>query len=132
MRVAFASSDGRAIDQHFGTSERFYLWEIAPEHAEAIGRVVVASTGEDGEDRIRARADALDGCTMVYTTHIGGPAAAKLVGRRIHPSKAIENTPIDRAIADLQTVLRGKPPPWLRKAAGLAAPTIEYNENPDE
>ena len=132
MRIAFASSDGRAIDQHFGAAERFYLWEIGPERAEAVGRVVLVASGEEREDKIIARADALDGCTMVYTTQIGGPAAAKLVGRRIHPSKASENKPIADAIAELQNVLRGRPPPWLRKAAGLAAPSIEYAEELDE
>jgi nitrogen fixation protein NifX len=132
MRIAFASSDGRAIDQHFGAAERFYLWEIGPERAESVGSVVLAASGEEREDKIIARADALDGCTMVYTTQIGGPAAAKLVGRRIHPSKASKNTPIADAIAELQSVLRGRPPPWLRKAAGLAAPNLECAAELDE
>jgi nitrogen fixation protein NifX len=124
MRIAFASSNGQVVDQHFGGTERFYLWEVGPERAEAVGQVSLCANGADQQDKIVARADALVGCTMVYTTQIGGPAAAKLVGRRIHPSKASMNTPIADAIADLQAVLRGKPPPWLRKAAGLAEPNI--------
>ncbi len=132
MRIAFASSDGRAIDQHFGTAERFYLWDVGPDRAEAVGRVLLNADGEELEDKIIARANALDGCTMVYTTQIGGPAAAKLVGRHIHPSKAIANKPIADAVCELQTVLRNKPPPWLRKAAGLVAPDFEGSAMGDE
>lgn len=131
MRIAFASSDGRVVDQHFGAAERFYLWEIGPERAEAVGRVLLASDGDEREDKILARAAALDGCTMVYTTQIGGPAAAKLVGRHIHPAKAKANTVIADAIVELQNVLRGKPPPWLRKAAGLSEPAVQLEEDWD-
>jgi nitrogen fixation protein NifX len=132
MRIAFASSDGQAIDQHFGTAERFFLWEVGPDRAEAVGRVSLNPDGEEREDKIIARANALDGCTIVYSTQIGGPAAAKLVGRHIHPTKAVANKPIADAVCELQTVLRGKPPPWLRKAAGLSAPDSEYREKGDE
>jgi nitrogen fixation protein NifX len=59
-----------------------------------------------------------DGITIgiVYTVQVGGPAAAKLVAQRIHPLKTGAELPISDAIARLQTVLRGTPPPWLRKA----------------
>jgi nitrogen fixation protein NifX len=132
MRIAFASSDGKNIDQHFGTTLRFYLWDIGPESAEAVGNLVPGTDGEEREDKIIARATALDGCTIVYTTQIGGPAAAKLVSRHIHPSKAAPNKPIADAICELQQVLRGRPPPWLRKAAGLSEPEREHKEDADE
>jgi nitrogen fixation protein NifX len=132
MRIAFASSDGKVVDQHFGAAERFYLWDIGPERAEAVGRVVLGADDEEREDKIVARATALNGCTMVYTTQIGGPAAAKLVGRHIHPTKTAPNTPIADAIAQLQSVLRGKPPPWLRKAAGMTSNAFVFDEMHDE
>lgn len=116
MRVAFASSDGRKVDCHFGQAEHFHLWEVEPERATAVGKVGLGTVGEEREDRILARAEALDGCTLVYTTQIGGPAAAKLVSRHIQAVKAAPDTPIAEAIAKLQGVLKGKPPPWLRKA----------------
>ncbi|MGC4066693.1 MAG: nitrogen fixation protein NifX [Polyangiaceae bacterium] len=118
MRVAFASTDGKTVNAHFGHAECFYLWDIGPNTAAAVGRVKLTSDAEDGEDRIVAKARALDGCTLVYITQIGGPAAAKLVGHHIQPVKALSDTPIDEAILKLQTVLQNRPPPWLRKALG--------------
>lgn len=122
MRIAFASSDGKNVNAHFGHADSFYLWEIGPETAEAVGRIRLQPDLEEREDRILARAAALDGCTLVYTTQIGGPAAAKLVGRHIQPVKAISDTPIAEAISKLQDVLKGNAPPWLRKALAMGQP----------
>ena len=38
-----------------------------------------------------------------------------LVARRIHPLKTQGDLPIAEAVAKLQQVLRGNPPPWLRR-----------------
>jgi nitrogen fixation protein NifX len=115
MKIAFTSSDGRTIDQHFGQASQFWIWEIGPETAEPLGAVAVGPSGADEEDRIAARASAIAGCAVVYTQQIGGPAAAKLVSRRIHPMKTGAEVPVAEVIAKLQEVLRGKPPPWLRR-----------------
>jgi nitrogen fixation protein NifX len=114
MRVAFTSTSGTLIDQHFGHADHFWIWEIGPETAEPVGRVSALLAGDE-EDRTQARAAAIAGCAIVYTQQIGGPAAAKLVSRRIHPMKTQTELPIREAVARLQGVLRGSPPPWLRR-----------------
>ena len=118
MRVAFTSTDGVRIDQHFGQTDRFYVWEIGPDEARRVEEVNAITSAEDEEDRIVARASAIADCAIVYTVQIGGPAAAKLVSRRIHPMKTATELPIAEVVARLQEVLRGNPPPWLRKAMG--------------
>ncbi len=124
MKVAFTSTDGERIDQHFGMAAWFYVWEIAPERAELLGKVSAITSAEDEEDRIAARASAIADCAIVYTMQIGGPAAAKLVSRRVHPMKTATEVPIAEVVSRLQEVLRGNPPPWLRKAMGQRdAPT---------
>jgi nitrogen fixation protein NifX len=115
MKIAFASSDGSQVDRHFGETETFYLWEVGPDALACLGPVPVPER-EGQEDRILARADLLAGCTVVCVAQIGGPAAAKLVSRHIHPLKTAQDTPVSEMLQKLQTVLRGKAPPWLRKA----------------
>ncbi len=122
MRVAFTSSDGKQVDEHFGMCSHFQVWEVGPDRAEFVERVSAITRAEDEEDKIAARASAVAGCAIVYTVQIGGPAAAKLVARRIHPMKTGGEAPIADLVAKLQEVLRGKPPPWLRKAMGMAGP----------
>lgn len=116
MKIAFTTSDGSMIDQHFGQCESFQIWEIGPDQAGFIETVTTDPHGSDEEDRIAARARVLADCAIVYTMQIGGPAAAKLVAQKIHPMKT--NTPVSlpETVAKLQEVLRGNPPPWLRKA----------------
>ena len=124
MRVAFTSTSGTTIDQHFGQAGHFFVWEVGPEAAAPVGRVEALAVGDE-EDRTVARASAIAGCAIVYTQQIGGPAAAKLVSRRIHPMKTGEPLPVEVAVARLQEVLRGRPPPWLRRLLEPSADAAE-------
>lgn len=116
MKVAFASTDKIHIDEHFGRAENFLIWEIGPEEAAFSGVLQVKSAGEDEENRIEARGAALADCALVYVAQIGGPAAARLVAKKIHPIKSKECEPIAEVVVKLQEVLRNNPPPWLKKA----------------
>ncbi len=129
MKIAFTSSDGRVIDEHFGQTREYWIWEVGAEQAEFLTKVSPLVTDGDEEDRTAARAHAVAECAIVYTVQIGGPAAAKLVARKIHPMKTAAPLPIADAIAKLQQVLKGSPPPWLRKAmGGSAAPSVSAEE----
>ncbi len=119
MKVAFASTDKIHIDEHFGRAEEFYVWTIGPDRAEFSGVIQVKSEEDmDGhsDDKIEARGEALAECALVYVGEIGGPAAARLVAKKIHPLKSKTKEPIAEVVAKLQDVLKGSPPPWLRKA----------------
>ncbi len=116
MKIAFSTSTGEIIDQHFGQCQSFHIWEVEPDEARFLVAVSVGVHGTDEEDRIAARAQLLAGCAIVYTMQIGGPAAAKLVAHKIHPMKTDVEVNLKEAVERLQEVLRGNPPPWLRKA----------------
>jgi len=128
MKVAFTSSTGEIIDQHFGQCQNFFIWEIGPEDAGLVATISSISTDGDEEDRITARAVALADCAIVYTMQIGGPAAAKLVARKIHPMKTNTEVPVTEIVGKLQEVLRGNPPPWLRKALNKDTATSFLDE----
>ena len=120
MRIAFTSSDGKSVDEHFGRCACFFVWEVDAERA-AFEKVVSAvTTAQDEEDRTSARVSAVADCAIVYTVAVGGPAAAKLVSHRIHPMKTGAPIEIAAVVDRLQEVLRGTPPPWLRKAMAEA------------
>jgi len=116
MKVAFASTDKVHIDEHFGHAEEFYVWNIGPDSAEFSGVIQVKDENGDAADRIEARGAALAECALVYVGEIGGPAAARLVAKKIHPLKSKTREPITEVVSKLQEVLKGNPPPWLRKA----------------
>lgn len=116
MKVAFASTDKVHIDEHFGKAREFCLWEINAENAEFAGVLQVDEGTGDADDRIEARSSALADCALVYVGQIGGPAAARLVAKKVHPLRSKTAEPISEVVEKLQQVLQGDPPPWLKKA----------------
>lgn len=126
MKVAFTSSSGEIIDQHFGQCQDFHIWEIGPDEAHLHTTISGISTDGDEEDRITARGNALAECAIVYTMQIGGPAAAKLVARKIHPMKTNTEVPVAEIVARLQEVLQGNPPPWMKKAMNKDNSIMKY------
>ena len=116
MKVAFASTDKVHVNGHFGQAEEFAIWEIGPDNAEFTGMLQVKAESGDIDDKIEARGAALSDCALVYVAQIGGPAAARLVAKKIHPLKSKDQEPIVDIVAKLQQVMQDNPPPWMRKA----------------
>ena len=120
IRVAFASVDGITVDDHFGWARSFYIFDVSAEGSKRSGRIVCeAETAEGGnnEDKLEAKVEALDGCHIVYSRAIGGPAAARLSRKRIQPLIARDEVEIEALIGQLGRVLNGAMPPWLRRIA---------------
>lgn len=126
MKIAFATQDLKTVDAHFAGARHFAVYDVSAEDSrfvEAIGFDQIS--GEDGvhvdpdEDRITPRADALAGCAILFLLAIGGPAAAKVVARKIHPVKLKGPEPIEQVLQRMRTMLAGSPPPWLRKAMNM-------------
>jgi nitrogen fixation protein NifX len=115
MKVAFSTSTGIAIDENFRTSKSFTIWHVGPEEACYVETIFIDTKDGSEEDRISVQADSLSDCAIVLAREINGPAAAKLVARNIHPMKTGSNITVEEFIGKLQKVLRGNPPPWIRK-----------------
>ena len=128
MKVAFATQDMHTLDAHFGGARNLAIWDVSPDgyhFLEAVRFDEVSNQDgahAEGHDRIDARVDALDGCALLFVLAIGGPAAARVVGRRVHPVKLPRPEPIGDILERLRTMLNGTPPPWLRKALKGASP----------
>jgi nitrogen fixation protein NifX len=118
MKVAFATEDLLRVDAHFGWARNIAVYDVSPE-AHRLVEVVQfdCDLKEDGtEDKLTAKLEAIKDCAIVYVAAIGGSAAAKVVNLKVHPVKVVQPVPIDDLIARMQDVLKGTPPPWIRKA----------------
>lgn len=124
LRIAVATDDMETLDAHFGSARRFALYDVTADTARFVEAVAFdAVTGRDGrhpdsEDRITPKVEALAGSALLFVLAIGGPAAARVVRAGIHPIKLKEPEPIAAVIERVQTMLRGAPPPFLRKILG--------------
>lgn len=114
MLIAFATTGEERINAHFGLADSFAVYEVNPAGSE-FKEMITLPKSEQDDDKVELRAEILKQCAVVYCTHIGGPAAARLVQSGIQPLKAPEGTPITQELQRLQTMLRDTPAPWLRK-----------------
>ncbi len=118
MKVAFTTQDMQGVDAHFGWAKNVAVYEISPDGHRFVEAIQFdGDLKEDGnEDKLAAKIDAIRDCAIVYVAAIGGSAAARVVAAKIHPVKVAEGTPIQELLDRLEQVLKGTPPPWLRKA----------------
>ena len=118
MKVAFATQDQQRVDAHFGWAKHLAVYEVTPTGYSFVHDFEFGEDlAEDGnEDKLGPKLDAIRDCAIVYVAAIGGSAAARVVATKIHPVKVPAPEPILDILEKLQGVLKGTPPPWLRKA----------------
>jgi nitrogen fixation protein NifX len=120
LRVAVASQHGSRVDAHFGFARRLMVFDVTP-RTHRLVQVVLCPPDEtdadraDDEDRIGSKVAALAGCHVLFALAIGPPAAARVIGANIHPIKVDEAESIPFLIARVQSMMRRRPPPWLRR-----------------
>lgn len=127
IRIAIATQDMKALNAHFGSARKFAIYDVNADTSSFVSVVAFDDVSEedgkhkeDGDDKITPKVEALAGVHLLFVKAIGGPAAAKVVRSGIHPVKIADTQPIDEVITRVQTMLRGAPPPWLRKILGQA------------
>lgn len=118
MKIAFASTDGRIINRTFGEANDFKIWEIGPDRAAYCGDRNAITSHLAKEERNAARVSAVADCPIVCSVDISTVALAKVVAHKAFHLKTGSEKPIAEVIEKLQAVLRGNPPPWLKKAMG--------------
>ena len=88
LRVAFASSDGATVNDHFGWGLEFLLFDVSAQGSNKSGQITFVPEEQDEaehSERNFVKAEALSQCHIVYAAAIGGPVAAKLTQRKIQP-----------------------------------------------
>lgn len=126
MKIAFTTSDQVHINAHFGWAKKIDVYDVTTEGYTFVETLSFeGDLKEDGnEDKLLPKVEALNDCTIVYVSAIGGSAAARLIKNRITPVKAqSEDQEITDVLSRLVETLNGSPPPWLRKALQQRKPT---------
>ncbi len=116
IRIAIASNNGERLDGHFGSCARFLIYQVSADASRLIDIRSMAHSPSRSDDKNDFRAESLADCQLLYVVSIGGPAAAKVVKRDIHPIKLPNGAAAAEVLDELQRVLGDTPPPWLAKA----------------
>jgi nitrogen fixation protein NifX len=139
LRIAMATEDGKSLDAHFGSARKFAFYEVTAHASRLVGVAEFdevsnesGSHATDDYDRIGPKVAALAGCSLLFVLAIGGPAAARVVGAKIHPVKLPGRESIESVVGRVQKMLSGTPPPWLRKAMSpTPSRTMEFLDRDD-
>lgn len=134
MKIAFATQDQQRVDAHFGWAKFLAVYELdASGHRHVQTFPFGEDLAEDGnEDKLAPKLAAIADCAIVYVAAIGGSAAARVVASKIHPIKVAQPEPIAELLDRMQEVLKGTPPPWLRKALAKGQERAAEFEDDDE
>lgn len=127
MKIAFATTDGINVDEHFGRAGMFAIYELTKNGCQFIetrkfadGRdAAIEATkgmGQVHDDKVQKKVERLMDCKIIYLTEIGGPSAARLVRKGIMPIKLKEVVSIEESLQKLIGTIKTSPPPWLKKA----------------
>ena len=122
LRVAIAANRGENLDGHFGSCERFLIYQVNQEQVKLIG-VRTTVEADAAEDKNAARSALINDCQIVYVQSIGGPAAAKVVRAGVHPVKMPSGGKAREVLVELQTRLTS-PPPWLAQIMGVPSASL--------
>lgn len=125
IKIAFATTDMKTVNQHFGSAKSLAIYEVNPETALIQEVMEFGKLDQDGnEDKLSDKIDALKGCVAVYSQAIGSSAMQKLIQNGIQPIKIHEGASIPALIDALQEEMKAGPSAWLAKA-------IEREKGPD-
>ncbi len=125
LRVAFATTDMKHVNQHFGSAQSFAIYQVNPERADMLEAAEFGKLDQDGnEDKLAAKITMLQGCAAVYCQAAGSSAVQQLLAVGVQPVKVSEGSSIPALIDALQEEMRSGPSSWLARA-------IQRQQGPD-
>lgn len=113
MNIAFASSNGESVDQHFGWSKKFYLFNVDKDCAELISVIDSSREIEDEKEKLNYKIATIKDADIMYCTQIGPTASKMIQASGVHPVRVQEGEKIVDSISNLQEMLNNNPAPWL-------------------
>jgi nitrogen fixation protein NifX len=118
VKIAFASSDRKQVDQHFGAAEAFAIYELSDDDARLVevAEFTESDTAMDGhEGKLAGKISLLEGCAAVYCNAVGASAIKQLLGTGIQPVKVPEGMAIEELLCGLNRAMHTDPPAWMAK-----------------
>ncbi|MFT5661157.1 MAG: nitrogen fixation protein NifX [Sulfurimonas sp.] len=113
MYIAFASSTGIKIDQHFGYSKVFYLYKVGKDSSKLLTIIDSSEEPEGEKEKLNYKIGTISEANIMYCTQIGPTASKMIQAAGVHPVRVAEDETIQDAIVKLQDMLSNSPAPWL-------------------
>lgn len=117
IKVAFATSDMKQVDQHFGAAKSFAIFAVNQDESQLLEAIEFGDLAMDSnEDKLIPKIEALAGCVAVYSQAVGASAINQLKVRGVQAVKVSPGSEIKELLETLQCELREGPSTWLARA----------------
>lgn len=117
FKVAFATDDRVAVNQHFGATVGFAIYALDAERARLVQVAEFPPESMDGnENKLAEKIAALAGCAAVYCLAVGGSAVRQLLAGGIQPVRMEDETAIEPLLVQLRTAIREGGIAWIDNA----------------
>lgn len=106
LRIAVCSSDGRMVDEHFGTTPQFLILDIDSEtvkFTEFRENQPACQEGSHGGDAMAKSVELIADCQILLTVRAGPPVLARFA------AKGIQVIQVTTSIAEALETLRSAP-----------------------
>lgn len=142
LRIAVATRGHGFVDESFGRTTMFAIYEVAADASRLVELVQFApiprkcdaanDNPDDCEHGIEARIAALGTCHLIFARAIGDVAAASVMKGHMHPIKVARDEPIEALLGRCRAMLATNPPPWVRRIIAAAGAPERLNGTESE
>ena len=123
LKVAFATTDMKHVDQHFGAAQSFAIYAVDEDKVCFLEASEFGKLDMDGnEDKLAEKINVLEGCIAVYSQAVGASAINQLKAKGIQPVKVSPGAVITDLLSSLQEELAQGPSSWLARSIQQTMP----------
>jgi nitrogen fixation protein NifX len=138
LRVAITTDSLLHVDANFAAAKQIVFYDVGRKSSEFVdvvpfrrrgkkgpgggpkadGRCAMEDMEDDdgtGFDPLVERVEALKGCSILFTLGLSDLAAVRIQRIEVFPVKSYHPRPIDEVVENLQRLLNGMPPLWMRR-----------------
>jgi Uncharacterized conserved protein len=102
LKVAFASSDMKTVDQHFGSCESLLVYGVEPDGYELLQVAEFQVVEGHLPAKVASRIEVIEGCFAVYCNAVGEAVFRQLMAAGIRAIRVEHGTSITSLIQSLQ------------------------------
>ncbi|WP_018295193.1 NifB/NifX family molybdenum-iron cluster-binding protein [Mariprofundus ferrooxydans] len=133
LKVAFATTDMKQVNQHFGSAKSFAIYALNEEQFTLLEVAQFGRLAQDGnEDKLAVKMAALKGCAAVYSQAMGSSAVQQLLRMNIQPIRVEAGSNITTLIKTLQDDIHSGATGWVAKAMSAHTDTNRFDQMADE
>jgi len=127
LKIAFATSDRKTINHHFGGTEGLLIYDVAPGEANLVDFAEFPPAEKEGEvvrdgitgsvqDKVLPKLDFVTGCQAVYAHSVGSSSTRRLMQLGVQPVIVSEGKEILDLLNEISLALANGGVAWIDRA----------------